>query len=245
MRKFNPFLVDIFSKGNGAWVSPNASYYKTVGNISTGGTGAGYQWTVDNNTFGVAVNYGSSKSGGLLNSKVESENYDTSAYALIKDSDVWVKAAFGVGYSKFNGTTTLPIFALANNTKFSQKMIYSDLTVYSADTYWGLRPLVGATVLNSSINGIVETGSALLSTTPDAKSSTSVNPYAGLRFDLDKNFGIEGRVTQSRDFKTVGSLRATANTEIMDDVFLNASVGVDKSSNLTGVSGMIGIKINF
>jgi hypothetical protein len=31
----------------------------------------------------------------------------------------------------------------------------------------------------------------------------------------------------------------------MDDVFLNASVGVDKSSNLTGVVGMIGIKINF
>lgn len=245
VRRFNPFLVDALSKNDGAWVSPTASYYKTVGSISTGGTGAGYQWTADNNIFGVAVNYGSSKSNGLVNSKVQSENYDANAYALIKDKDVWVKTAVGFGYSKFNGTTALPIFALANNTKFNQKLIYGDLTVYSADTYFDFRPLVGVTVTNSSINGIVENGSALLSTTPESKSSTSFNPYVGLRYDFDKNFGVEGRVTQSKDFKTVGSIRATANTEIDKGIFLNASVGVDKSSNLTGIAGTIGLRIDF
>jgi outer membrane autotransporter protein len=92
---------------------------------------------------------------------------------------------------------------------------------------------------------VSESGSPFLSTIPEAKSTTAFNPYVGLRYDFDKNFGVEGRVTQSKDFKTVGSLKATANTEISDGIFLNASVGVDKSSNLTGVSGTIGIKINF
>lgn len=245
LRTFNTFAIDPINKKDGAWFSPNASYYKTLGSMSSGGANAGYQWTADGNTFGVAVNYGSGKSGGLNYSKVENSTYDGSAYILVKDTDVWVKAAVGYGYSQYTGTTSIPLFALANNTKFNQTTFYGDLTVYSADTYFDVRPLVGATVVNSLISGLVETGSFLLSTAPDTKSTTSVNPYVGLRFDLDKNFGIEGRVTQSRDFKTVGSIRATANTEIMDDVFLNASVGVDKSSNLTGVSGMIGIKVNF
>jgi hypothetical protein len=245
LRKFNVFLIDPLSKSNGGWVSPNASYYKTSGSMSSGGTGAGYQWTADGNTFGVAVSYASAKSGGLDYSKVQNDSYDASAYSLIKDTDVWVKTAVGFGYSQYTGTTTLPIFALTNSAKFNQKTMYADLTVYSADTYFDVRPLVGVTVVNSSISELSETGSTFLSTAPSTKSSTAFNPYVGLRYDFDKNFGVEGRVTQSKDFKTVGSLRATANTEIYDDVFLNASVGVDKSSNLTGVSGMIGIKINF
>ena len=245
LRSFNTFSIDPINKKDGAWVSPNASYYKVTGSMSSSGTAAGYQWTADGNTFGAAVNYSSAKSGGLNYSKVENTSYDGNAYILVKDTDVWVKAAVGYGYSQYTGTTSIPLFALANNTKFNQTTFYGDLTVYSADTYFDVRPLVGATVVNSSISGLVETGSLLLSTAPDTKSTTTVNPYVGLRFDLDKNFGIEARVTQSKDFKTVGSIRAIANTEIYDDIFLNASVGVDKSSNLTGVVGMIGIKINF
>ena len=245
LRKFNVFLIDPLSKSNGGWVSPNASYYKTSGSMSSGGTGAGYQWTADGNTFGVAVSYASAKSGGLDYSKVQNDSYDASAYSLIKDTDVWVKAAVGYGYSQYTGTTTLPIFALTNSAKFNQKTMYGDLTVYSADTYFDVRPLVGVTVVNSSISGLSETGSTFLSTAPSTKSTTAFNPYVGLRYDFDKNFGVEGRVTQSRDFKTVGSLRATANTEIYDDVFLNASIGVDKSSTLTGVAGTVGVKIKF
>ena len=245
IRSFNPFLIDSLSKKDGAWISPSASYYKTIGSVTSGGAAGGYQWTVDNNIFGIAVNYGSSKSGGLTYSKVESENYDGGAYAVVKDTDIWVKTAVGFGYSKFNGTTSIPLFALVNNAKFNQKTMYADLTVYSADTYWDLRPLVGVTVVNSSISGVTETGSFLLSTTPEAKSTTTFNPYVGLRYEFDKNFGVEARVTQSRDFKTVGSIRATADTEISDGIFLNASVGIDKSSNLTGFAGTIGLKINF
>jgi len=245
LRSFNTFLIDPLNKKDGAWVSPSASYYKTIGSVSSGGAAGGYQWTVDNNIFGVAVNYGSSKSGGLNYSKVESKNYDGSAYAVVKDTDIWVKTAVGFGYGKFTGTTSIPTFALINSAKFNQRTIYADLTVYSAETYWDLRPLVGVTVVNSSISGVTETGSFLLSTLPDSKSTTAFNPYVGLRYEFDKNFGVEGRVIQSKDFKTVGSLRATVNTEIFDDVFLNASVGIDKSSNLTGIAGTIGLKINF
>jgi hypothetical protein len=245
LRSFNVFLIDPLSKSDGGWVSPNASYYKTSGSMSSGGTGAGYQWTADGNTFGVAVSYASAKSGGLDYSKVENDSYDASAYALIKDKDVWVKTAVGFGYSQYTGTTTLPIFALTNSAKFNQKTMYADLTVYSPDTYFDFRPLVGVTVVNSSISELSETGSTFLSTAPSTKSSTAFNPYVGLRYDFDKNFGVEGRVTQSKDFKTVGSLRATANTEVSDGVFLNASVGVDKSSTLTGIAGTVGVKINF
>lgn len=245
LRSFNPFLIDPINKNDGAWISPTASYYKTVGTMTNGGTVAGYQWTADANKFGVAVSYGSAKSGGLSNSKVENDSYDATAYAFIKDKDVWVKTAVGFGYSKYNGTTSLPIFALSNSAKFNQKILYGDVTVYSADTYYDFRPLVGVTVVSSSISGISESGSPFLSTIPTAKSSTAFNPYVGLRYDFDKNFGVEGRVTQSKDFKTVGSIRATANTEIEKGIFLNASVGIDKSSNLTGVSGTIGLRINF
>ena len=245
LRSFNPFMIDPLSKSDGAWISPNASYYKAVGSMTSGGTGSGYQWTVDNNTFGVAVGYSSGKSGGLNYSKVENESYDVTAYSLIKDLVVWVKTAVGFGYSKYDGATNIPIFALANSTKFNQKTMYGDITFYSPETFWDVRPLVGVTVVNSSIDGVVEKGSPFLSTAPDARSTTSVNPYIGIRFDIDKNFGVEGRVTQSKDFKTVGSLRATAKTEIFDNVYLNASVGVDKSSTLTGVAGTVGVRVNF
>ena len=245
LRKFNPFLIDPMANLDGAWVSPSASYYKTLGHYSTADLRGGYQWSVDNNTFGVALNYGSTKSGGLDYSQNSNDSYDGVAYALIKDSDVWVKASVGMGYGKMTGTSSIPTFALSNSTKFNQKTFYGDIAVYSAETYFEVRPFIGATILHSSIGGVSQQGSPLLSTAPETKSTTDINPYVGIRYDLDKNFGIEGRVTQSKDFKTVGSIRATAKTEIMENVFLNAAIGLDKGSNLSGISGTIGIKINF
>jgi hypothetical protein len=75
--------------------------------------------------------------------------------------------------------------------------------------------------------------------------STVVNPYVGVRYDFDENVGIETRVTQTKDFKTVAGVRGVAKTEIDKGVYLNASVGFDKGKNYTGVAGTIGIKIDF
>ena len=131
-----------------------------------------------------------------------------------------------------------------NSAKFKQYNYYADLTLYTADTYYGFRPLLGATVNQSQIKDVVEMGSLLLSTTPSG-SSTSVNPYIGVRYDLDNNISFETRVTQTKDFKTVGGIKAVAKTEIDKGIFLNASAGFDKGKDYTAVVGTIGIKIDF
>lgn len=244
MRNANPFLVDVLSQKDGAFADPTAAYYKTSGSMSKGGVSAGYQWTVENNSFGVAGAFGSAKSGGLTGATVDSTDYNVTSYMLSKQEAFWVKGSVGAGLSTYNGTTSIPLFALYNNAKFRQNTYYVDLTVYTADTYYGFRPLVGATVNRSQINNVVELGSSLLSTTPSG-SSTSVNPYVGIRYDLDNNISFETRVTQTKDFKTVGGIRAVAKTEIDKGIFLNATVGFDKGTGYTGAVGTIGLKVEF
>lgn len=245
LKTFNPFLIDPFSKADSTWVSPNASWYKTNGSYSTGSIAGGYQWTADQNIFGAAISYGGTNSNGLTYSKVQNEIVDGVAYAVIKDSLAWIKTSVGYGYGKISGSSSIPIFALSSTTKFNQKTLYGDLAIYSPDTFWGIRPFVGATAVNSRLDGIDQQGSPLLSTVPEVKNSNTINPYLGVRYDIDKNFGIETRITQSKDFHTVGSFRALAKTEISPGLAINISAGVDKSSNLTGVSGAIGLKYNF
>ena len=244
IRNTNPLLVDALSQKDGGWADPIVGYFKATSNISKGGVIAGYQWTVENNTFGVAGGYASGKSGGLNGSTVESTDFNLSSYMLSRQDIIWVKGTIGAGLSSYNGTTSMPIFALYNNTKFKQNTYYADLTVYTADTYYGFRPLVGATVNQSQLNNIVELGSPLLSSIPN-KTSTSVNPYIGVRYDLDNNISFETRVTQTKDFKTVGSVRAVAKTEIDKGVFLNATIGFDKGKDYTAAVGTIGLKIDF
>jgi hypothetical protein len=237
-------LVDALSQKDGGWADPTAGYYKATSNVSKGGVSAGYQWTVENNTFGVAGAYASGKSGGLNGSTVESTDFDLSAYMLSRQEIVWIKGTVGAGLSSYDGKTSMPIFALYNNTKFKQNTYYADLTVYTADTYYGFRPLVGATVNQSQLNNIVELGSALLSTIPN-KTSTSVNPYVGVRYDLDNNISFETKVTQTKDFKTVGGIKLVAKTEIDKGVFLNATIGFDKGKGYTAAVGTIGLKVEF
>lgn len=244
IRNINPFLIDALSQKDGAWISPTASYYKTAGSMASGGVSAGYQWTVENNTFGVALGYGSAKTNGLINSSVQINNYDSTAYILSKQEDFWVKGSFGFGLGNYTGSTSIPSFALINSAKFKQYNYYADVTLYTAETFEGFRPLVGVTVNQSQIKNYNEVGSALLSTAPVMK-STVVNPYVGVRYDFDENVGIETRVTQTKDFKTVAGVRGVAKTEIDKGVFLNATVGFDKGKNYTGVVGTIGIKIDF
>jgi hypothetical protein len=243
-RNTNPFLVDALSQKDGAFADPTASYYKAAGTMSSGGIQAGYQWTVDNNSFGLAASYSNAKSGGLIGSSVQADTYDVTAYILSKQEDVWVKGSIGGGFGNYSGSNSMPAFALYNSAKFKQYNYYADLTLYTADTYYGFRPLVGATVNRSQIKNYSETGISLLSTAP-TMNSTSVNPYVGIRYDFDNNIGFETRVTQTKDFKTVGSIRAVAKTEIDKGVFLNATVGFDKGTNYTGAVGTVGVKINF
>jgi hypothetical protein len=244
IRNTNPFLIDALSQKNGAWADPVAGYYKTTGSMSKGGLSTGYQWTVENNSFGIAGTFASGKSGGLTGATVNSVDYNVTAYMLSKQEAFWVKGSVGRGVSTYDGTTSITSFALYNNAKFRQNTYYADLTLYTADTYNGFRPLVGATLNQSQINNVVELGSSLLSTTPSGK-STSVNPYVGLRYDLDNNIGFETRVTQTKDFKTIASVKATAKTEIDKGVFLNATAGFDKGKEYTAAVGTIGIKIDF
>jgi hypothetical protein len=65
-----------------------------------------------------------------------------------------------------------------------------------------------------------------------------------VRYDIDW-FGIETRVTQSKDFNTVGQVRASVKKEVFKNVSFDLTGGFDKSSNYSAAVGMVGLKINF
>lgn len=243
--RFNPFLVDPVATKDGAWVTPLAGYVKTGnGSFNTGSIGFGAQKTIEDNTFGIAGTYGKTNSNGFLNSTSSSNSYSATAYALNKQPEVWSKAAVGFGVSEYNTTTSLPIFALSNTSKVKATNFYADFTLYSGRDFEGFRALAGV-VLNSSKLTSTEVGSPLLSTLPENKDVFEARPYAGVRYDLNDIVGIETRVTQSKDFKTVGQIRATSKFEIAKDVYFDLSGGFDKSKNYTSAVGMAGVKINF
>jgi hypothetical protein len=244
-RNTNPFLVDILSQRDGGWISPSAAYFKTVGSMASGGVSWGYQTTVENNTAGVAFNYNKAISSGLDNNSISSENFAATAYMLSKQEFGWLKAQLGFGTSAYNSSNSIPLFSLYNTEKFRQNQFYADLGIYGASTFMGFRPLIGATIVNSQIGQDSITGSQLLATAPAQGSTTQVNPYLGARYDFDTNFGVETRVTQTKDFSTVFGIRGVAQTEISKGIFLNASAGFDRSKNYTGAVGTVGLKIEF
>jgi hypothetical protein len=245
VNRFNPFLVDVLSTKDGAWATPSMGYAKAGGSFRTSSLGFGAQKTVDENTFGIAGTFGKSNSHGYLNSTTETDSYGASAYVLSKQSGIWVKGAVGFGVSEYNTATSLPIFALSNSNKVKTKNYYADLTFYSSIEYLGLRPLVGVTVVNSTISSKSETGSVLLSTLPQDDRVIEARPYAGIRYDFNDFIGLETRVTRSRDFNTVGQVRLSAKHEVFKDVFFDITAGFDKSSNYTAAVGMVGLKVNF
>ena len=139
-------------------------------------------------------------------------------------------------------TCALPIF---NTSKVRTKNYYADLTLYSGSDYFGFRPLAGVLINNSIIVSGKEGGSPLLSTLPEVGSKVETRPYVGIRYDYDDSIGIETKVIQTKDFKTVGQLRASVKKEIFDNVFVDVTGGVDKGTNYLGALGTIGLKINF
>jgi hypothetical protein len=246
VRRFNPFLVDAISTKDGAWATPLMGYAKTGdGSFRTSSIGFGAQKTVDENTFGIAGTFGKSDSNGFQNSTSNSDTYGATAYVLSRQSDVWVKGSVGFNSSEYSTVTSIPIFALTNSSKVKANNYYADLTFYTAQEYYGFRPLAGVIMNDSKISAAQESGSALLSTLPEKGSSFEARPYAGIRYDIDDVFGLETRVTHSRDFGTVAQVRASAKVEIVKDAYIELTAGADKGSNYTGAVGMIGLKINF
>ena len=246
VRRFNPFLVDAITTKDGAWATPLMGYAKTGdGSFRTSSIGFGAQKTVDENTFGIAGTFGKSNSNGFQNSKSDSDTYGATAYVLSRQSDVWVKGSVGFNSSEYSTVTSIPTFALTNSSKVKANNYYADLTFYTAQEYYGFRPLAGVTMNSSKISAAQESGSPLLSTLPEKGSTFEARPYAGIRYDIDDVFGIETRVTRSKDFGTVGQVRASAKVEIVKDAYIELTAGADKSSSYTGAVGMIGLKINF
>lgn len=244
VRNFNPFLVDVLSTKDGAWATPLMGYAKADGTINTSSIGFGAQKTFENNTLGIAGTFGKSDSKDYLNSTSNSDMYGATAYFLNRQNAVWTKVAAGFSVSEYNTTTSIPIFALSNSNKVKVNNYYADLTFYSGKEFRGFRPLVGVTLNKSGVVSQSESGSPLLSTLPEKDSSFEARPYAGVRYDIDW-FALETRVTQSKDFNTVGQVRASVKKEVFKNVSIDLTGGFDKSSNYTAAVGMVGLKINF
>jgi hypothetical protein len=242
--RFNPFLVDAITTKDGAWVTPLAGYAKVGGRIDTSSIGFGAQKTFENNTLGIAGTFGKSDSSQYLNSNSKSNTYGATAYVLNKQNAVWTKVSGGFGVSEYDTTTSLPVFALVNSSKVKVNNYYADLTMYSGKEVYGFRPLVGATMTKSVVSSATESGSALLSTLPEKNSVFEARPYAGVRYDINW-LGIETRVTQSKDFGTVGQVRASLKKEMFKNVSVDLTGGFDKGKNYTAAVGMVGLKINF
>ena len=237
----NLFTVNPLNTKNGAWVLPSAYRASANGTITGSNISFGGQKTIENNTFGIAGNYGAANSSHYLNAETKSESYAGTAYLLSRQLNYWGKVAVGVGRNQYTTNTSLPIFSLYNITKADQTNIYADLTLYSAKTYYGLRPFAGAVVNNSTVGSVKSTGSSLLSTDPSSK-DTYVNPYAGLRYEFNDFASVESKVTYSKDYKAISSNRLVLEKPIFKNFYVNLNAGYDKGSNYQAVVGMVGLK---
>jgi hypothetical protein len=244
VHRFNPFIVDALSTKDGAWATPSMSYVKAGGTIRTSSIGFGVQKSFENNTLGIAGTFSKGTSHDYLNTSSSSDSYGATTYILNKQAYIWTKASIGFGVTDFNTSVSLPIFAISNTSKVKVKNYYADLTFYSGKEYNGLRPLIGVILDKSVVSSAVESGSSLLSTTPETGGSFEARPYAGIRYDIDW-LGVELRAIQSKDFGTVGQSRLSVKKEIFSNASIDLSAGFDKSKNYTAAVGMIGLKINF
>ena len=245
-RNMNPFLVDPLSTQDGVWAAPFYRSTRSGGNVTAQGASAGWQNTVDNNSFGFALSGDRGSVNGLPGSTSNIESYSGTAYVLIRDDMLWYKASVGYGRSTYLTKTEIPTFALVNNSTVRQNNIYADLGVYAANTFEGFRPLAGVIINRSEISG-VESGSALLSTLPPNGSETKVMPYIGTRYELSKEFAYEFRAIQTPDYKTVLSNRGVVSGNITEDISVNATIGFDKAvkEKYNNFYGMIGMKVSF
>jgi len=244
-KSFNPFLVDALSAKDGGWITPSASYYKSIGGVRSGGVDLGFNKTVDNNTIGVAFRIDSSSSAGYLNSKTEATSYTGTMYALTKQNYGWWKVAVGINHNDYVSNVSIPQFGLYNGTKMNQTNYYADLGAYAPNTILGVRPLAGVIINNSVIGAIRESGSPLLSTAPNAGSTVTTNPYIGGRYEFNKSVYFESKLLYDKEYKVVTNNRLGVKADIYKDVSLELGAGFDKGSDYTGYVGTAGVKWKF
>ena len=245
-RNMNPFLVDPLSTRDGVWASPFYRSTRSEGNVTAQGASAGWQSTVDNNSFGFGISGDRGSVNGLTGSNSNIESYSGSVYVLIRDDMLWYKASVGYGRSTYLTKTEIPTFALVNNSQVRQNNIYGDFGVYTANTFEGFRPLAGVIINRSEVSGY-ETGSVLLSTLPPNATEMQIMPYIGTRYELSKEFALEFRAIQTPDYKTVLSNRGVVSGNITENISVNATIGFDKSlkEKYNNFYGMVGLKVSF
>ena len=244
-KSFNPFLIDPLSTKDGGWITPSASYYKSIGSVRSGGVDLGFHKNVDNNSVGVAFRIDGSKSGSYLNSKTDATSYSGTVYGLTKQNYGWWKIAVGVNHNDYNSTVSIPQFGLINGTKMKQTNYYADIGAYAPSTLFGIRPLAGVIINNSVISDVHEYGSPLLSTAPATGSTVSTNPYVGGRYDFNNTVYFESKLLYDKDYKVVSSNRLGVKTDIYKNMSLELGAGFDKGSEYTGVVGTAGVKWKF
>ena len=239
----NLFLVDPLSTKDGTWAAPSMS---RGGGFNTRGASMGWQRTIDNNTFGFAVNYTEGDSKGYINSATNTNSAAGTAYILSRQPSVWIKGAVGFSQSNHNTTVSISEFNLSNTSKVRQNNYYADVGVYSPVTFYGFRPLAGALVNTWQLNGS-EYGSPMLSALPKNGTQTRASPYFGTRYEFNDTFALESKVITNTDYKNVISNRLTASKPVSSNVSLNATIGFDKSldQKYNNVYGLIGLKVTF
>ena len=239
----NPFIVDALNTKDGAWITPSASRTTTTGRMNAKTISGGWQQTGDA-TAGFAFSATNSDSAGYINSRTSGESYSAVLYALSKQDYVWLKGTVGMSKGVYTSNTTIPEFGLSGRSKAAQTNTYADVTVYAADDIWGFRPLIGATLVRSTVSNAWDTN-LLLATAPAAKTTVQANPYVGLRYEFNDNVALEARTTQTKDFGNVKSIKATVKEKLTDDISVNASISYAKGHNYTNTTGMIGLDWRF
>ena len=240
----NPFIVDALSTKDGAWITPSFDRTTTSGRMNGKTVSGGWQQTAENNTSGFAFSVTNSQSAGFINTRTQGDTYAGAIYLLSKQDYVWVKGTVGMSKGVYTSSVSIPDIGFGGVSKAAQTNTYGDLTVYSAEKFWGFRPLAGVTVVHSKVTNAWDSN-PLLSTAPAAKGTIQANPYAGLRYEFNDNANIEARTTQTKDFGNVKTVKVTVKQNIIEDLSVNASVSYSKGHNYTDTRAMIGLDWRF
>jgi hypothetical protein len=237
----NPFIIDPLTTKDGSWVNASGSI---SGNVGASGLNFGYQKTVDDITAGVAGQAGQLVNSAL-NSTISGTNYSATAYLFKKTEPLWIKGSIGFNVVDVTTKNSISDFGLSYVQTAEQRISYGDLTLYSATVYAGWRPLIGATVVNSEIGSIVESGSSLLSNGLTNSKNTYVMPYVGTRYEMDEDVSFEGRVTNTDQYGAVLGIRSTVKKKVFDNTSIFLRGGYDQGNNYNNATVMVGLTIDF
>jgi hypothetical protein len=151
----------------------------------------------------------------------------------------------GYGSTDHRTKTEILEFGMLNTSKVRQNNFYADVGGYSPGTFFGFRILGGAVINYSDLKG-TDTGSTVLSSLPANGGTTKVTPYIGARYEYDR-VAMETRLYTNTEYKTIVTTKVSINQPIMNNVHLNATIGVDKgiSEKYNNVYGLVGLKIVF